>query len=640
MSMPGSYGDVIAARLRMNKLWEVVANLDFGETGQAYVVNPSGEIIAHTEPNIVLSHTSLSERPEIEALTVSTSQQWTGTYVNFNGIDVIGVTAPVTRTDWLVFTEITTSEASAVSRAALLLLGLGMTLFGVLVMLVTGRFLGLVILRPMECLQAGARRIGHGDLRHRIEVERRDEVGQVAEAFNDMAEQLSRRETELAARATALGDEIAERRRIELALRRAHDELETRVQERTAELAKANHALQTEITQRQAAEEKLRTYADRLELLREIDLAILEARSTKEIADTTVSRIRESVPCQWVSVVIFEQGTAEGTVLASLIEGETENNEGMYIPLVDLPVSDVVRAGRIDVVEDMMALVDPGPAVSKLRDKGLRSYVGIPLTVQDKLIGCFYIAANKPDAFSAEHLKIVHQVAHSLAVAIQQARLQEELQIHADRVEDSLQEKVLMLQEIHHRVKNNLQIIASLLNLQSDHVADQRALEIFTDSQNRVRSMALIHEKLYRSDNLAQINFGEYIQDLTGHLFRSQRARARGTTLSIEADDLLLGIDKAVPCGLILNELVSNALKHAFPNGQAGEIWIELMTEDCRQVTLLVRDNGVGFPEGLDFRHTTSLGLQLVDTLVNQLDGTIDLDNSHGTEFEITFSGR
>jgi two-component sensor histidine kinase len=206
-----------------------------------------------------------------------------------------------------------------------------------------------------------------------------------------------------------------------------------------------------------------------------------------------------------------------------------------------------------------------------------------------------------------------------------------------ERIKSSLREKEVLLQEIHHRVKNNLQIISSLLNLQSGYVQDPQAREIFQDSQHRIRSMALIHEKLYQSENLARVDFAEYIHSLATHLFRSYRANAQAITLKVQADDVSLDIDTAIPCGLILNELLSNALKHAFPDGRAGEIRVALDADREHRLTLKVSDNGVGFPSDQDFRNTASLGLQLVNTLVDQLDGTIKLDRRGGTDFEITF---
>jgi PAS domain S-box-containing protein len=207
--------------------------------------------------------------------------------------------------------------------------------------------------------------------------------------------------------------------------------------------------------------------------------------------------------------------------------------------------------------------------------------------------------------------------------------------VQAERqVEASLKEKEVLLQEIHHRVKNNLQIISSLLNLQAQQIEDQQIVEAFRDSQNRIRSMALIHEQLYGSHDLAGIDFGTYVQDLATDLFRSYQADSRRIRLDVETDKVSLGIDRAVPCGLILNELVSNALKHAFPDGRQGRVRIVLRANDG-QMMLLVKDDGIGFPEGLDYQSTPSLGLQLVNSLVSQLDGTVELSEKGGTSFRI-----
>jgi PAS domain S-box-containing protein len=205
------------------------------------------------------------------------------------------------------------------------------------------------------------------------------------------------------------------------------------------------------------------------------------------------------------------------------------------------------------------------------------------------------------------------------------------------QIKASLKEKEVLLREIHHRVKNNLQVISSLLNLHSSHLKDQQLQAILQDSQHRVRSMALIHQKLYQSASLAQIDFGEYMLELATYLFRAQDAHARGISLNIRADNIFFDIDKAMPCGLIVNELVSNSLKHAFPSGRPGQICLELHSGPEYLVTLTVADNGVGFPPGLDFRDTESLGLQLVNSLVNQLDGCVELRSEAGVHFTITF---
>lgn len=234
--------------------------------------------------------------------------------------------------------------------------------------------------------------------------------------------------------------------------------------------------------------------------------------------------------------------------------------------------------------------------------------------------------------------------------AIYTKRLFDQMQESAEeRIEASLEEKEVLLREIHHRVKNNMQIISSLLGLQRKYITDEQALEIFTDSQQRIRSMALVHNKLYQSENLAKIDFTGYIESLTSTLFQAY-ATTDNISFSIDVEDIQLSIDVAIPCGLILNELVSNSLKHAFPEGtprfrrehpenrgKECEIKITLRSADDNDIELIVSDNGVGIPEDLDFRNTESLGLQLVVALVNQLEGNIELNRTAGTEFRIKF---
>ena len=208
------------------------------------------------------------------------------------------------------------------------------------------------------------------------------------------------------------------------------------------------------------------------------------------------------------------------------------------------------------------------------------------------------------------------------------------------QIKASLEEKEVLLKEIHHRVKNNLQIISSLLDLQSGYIKEEATLKMFEESQRRVKSMALVHEELYGSEDLARIDFAHYIQNLTNHLFRSYGVNPDDIVTKINVDDVLLDIDKAIPCGLIINELVSNSLKHAFPDGGKGEIRIDLSVVNDSQFGLMVSDNGVGYPKDTDLRNTPSLGLRLVNILVKQLEGSINIDNVGGSTFEILFSGQ
>jgi two-component sensor histidine kinase len=203
-------------------------------------------------------------------------------------------------------------------------------------------------------------------------------------------------------------------------------------------------------------------------------------------------------------------------------------------------------------------------------------------------------------------------------------------------MEASLKEKEVLLQEIHHRVKNNMQIISSILKLQSSVIKNKRALEIFKSSQSRIKSMALIHEKLYKSKDFTRIDFSNYVQSLSNDLFRVYGINQDVVKLNIDIKDVLLDINTAIPCGLIINELVSNSLKHAFPDGRKGKIKIAMFSLNTNEMALTVSDNGVGIPEEIDIRSTKSLGLHLITILAeDQLQGKIKLDKTKGTKFHL-----
>jgi PAS domain S-box-containing protein len=204
-------------------------------------------------------------------------------------------------------------------------------------------------------------------------------------------------------------------------------------------------------------------------------------------------------------------------------------------------------------------------------------------------------------------------------------------------LQSSLKEKEVLIKEIHHRVKNNLQIISSLLNMQTGLVKDKESYDLFQESQDRIKSIAFVHEKLYLSEDLANIDYTEYIKKLTDHLLRSYGTKPGRIKVEIISKEIFLDVNTAVPCSLIINELISNALKHAFSRGGEGMIRIEMKKDAENRYHLTVHDNGSGFPEEVDYRRVSSLGLQLVNTLVEQLRGKISLEKKAGTTFSIVF---
>lgn len=204
------------------------------------------------------------------------------------------------------------------------------------------------------------------------------------------------------------------------------------------------------------------------------------------------------------------------------------------------------------------------------------------------------------------------------------------------QIKASLKEKELLIREIHHRVKNNMQIIISLLSLQSTYLEDNNIKEVFKECESRVRTMGMIHESLYQSKDLSNINMSYYINSLVSELFMTYGIHNR-IHYKVNVDNISLGIDTAIPCGLLINELVTNSLKHAFPNDARGMLSIEFHEID-EDFILKISDDGIGLPENMDFKNTSTLGLNLVNTLTKQLEGTIKLGRGNKTEFIIRFA--
>lgn len=313
--------------------------------------------------------------------------------------------------------------------------------------------------------------------------------------------------------------------------------------------------------------------------------------------------------------------------------------EGVTSHIIRTRAPLLVNAGGPDRLADLGA---------KVYGNHAQSYLGVPIFVGDEVTGVISIqSTHREGVFDESSLRLLETIAATVGTAIQNAQLygamQEEVVVRQRAEEEiklSLREKEVLLKEIHHRVKNNLQIISSLLNLQSSQIKDPETFQMFRESQSRVRSMALIHEKLYQSKDLARIDFDGYVRDLIVYLFRSYGANPDQIQVEISTNDMFLGIDTAIPCGLIISELVTNSLKYAFPGNKRGTLHVSLGPEDDGHLSLRVSDTGVGFKPGFDWKETDSLGLQLVNTLTTQLHGAVDVQSgSGGTSFTITFPG-
>lgn len=283
------------------------------------------------------------------------------------------------------------------------------------------------------------------------------------------------------------------------------------------------------------------------------------------------------------------------------------------------------------VLIDDASMENPFGADEYFMSCAARSVLSLPLVKQDRVIGALYLENElAPGVFTLSRLAVLRLLASQAAISIENASLEE--------VEALLEEKDALLHEVHHRVKNNLQLISSLLNLQAARAEDRSTAERFLDSRNRVRSMAMVHENLYRAGNFARIDMASHIRNLCAHLSRVYELSQLNVSLDVLVDDVQLDMNRAVACGMIVNELVSNALKHAFPQGRHGNLRVELMSDDERRCRLSVSDNGIGMPADFCVEEADSLGLQLVSDLAHQLHATVRRDNDAGTSFVIHFT--
>lgn len=253
----------------------------------------------------------------------------------------------------------------------------------------------------------------------------------------------------------------------------------------------------------------------------------------------------------------------------------------------------------------------------------------IPLIVQNQVMGFIILLSWDQKEFSVSQVEILESLGREVGAAISRIKTE-------DKIKRSLKEKEILLKEIHHRVKNNMQIISSMLSLQSSYLKDKDAIHALKECQGRIMSMAMIHENLYQSDTLTGIKFADYINRLTKDLFHTYNIDSERIKINIDADEIILDIDTAIPCGLIINEVVTNSIKHAFPDDAEGEIYIQ-MQQNPEGYNLSLKDNGIGLPENLNINNTTTLGLLLVNSLVRQLEGILEVKRNQGTIFLISF---
>ena len=466
---------------------------------------------------------------------------------------------------------------------------------------------------PIRQLENVAKKISDGELGVRVNIESEDEIGKLAYSFNKMAD----------------------------SLKSSQDDLERKVEKRTAELENINKVLQVQVKEKMQAENALTQYNIRLEALDKIYRGIITAKSVEDITKEVLNHLKKLFASNSKSsIALFD----EYNNTAIIFNRKFEHDDLDSISKVEIPLKenfDLELEKEIHLTDCRNKLASNAFYNEIYFGPGIKACLSVPLLVDGQLIGTITVSSREAESFNEEHKEILSVVANQLAIAVYHALLQVKIKEHAKNLQNSLSEKEILLKEIHHRIKNNLQVISSLLYLNSKKIRDKEALDMFKDSQNKIKSIALIHERLYRSKSLGKINFNDYVKSLMVDLFRSYGINQEIIKLNININDIDICIDSAVPCGLIINELVSNSLKHAFPEmGKQCDdfiINIDFNKIGNNELLLIVGDNGIGIGPDINDKKENSLGIQLVETLVDQLEGTMEIDLSSGTVCRIRF---
>jgi len=390
------------------------------------------------------------------------------------------------------------------------------------------------------------------------------------------------------------------------------------------------------LSDRKKGEEKIKHLNLVLKAIRNVNQLVVTERDRDRLIQCSCDNLTETRGYYNSWIVLLDE---TGRYVMSAESGLGKD----FLPMVDrLKQNDLTLCGR-NALSKAGVVVTENP-VSDCADCPLskkyagRSAMTIRLENGGKIYGILSISISKDFVLDEEEQGLFEEVAGDIAFALHGIEMEENRKLAEEEIKRSLREKVALLAEIHHRVKNNMQIIISLLSLQSEDIADERALSLIRNCEDRIKSMSLVHEKLYLSEDLSKIDFSDYVESMATRLLQTCRVNSNIVNFSSHIEDVLFNIETAIPLGLIINELISNSMKHAFPEGRKGNIAVELtQNTKTEEYTLTVTDDGIGFSEEIDCQNTETFGMQLVDMLTEQLHGTVELDRSKGTSFKITF---
>ena len=641
---------VLIGKIRLNRIWENAVERSVGETGIIFITDDTGKVLAHPDPSVIYRNVFYTpESPE-------------GFQKGLNGKRVMLVSRKVVvgNRTFFVYASMPLTEVIGLSLKTLSVMAvflIGFVLFSITVSLVAVNR----IIRPIETLADNARRISSGELVTPVHISDGDEIGDMSSAFNHMTSRLLETIDSLEARNVLLNNIMNSL---------THPFYVIDVSDYTIKLANPAAGFGD-------LSEARTCYA-------------LTHQKDEPCSDSDHPCVIELIRQRKEPVVVEHvHCDKRGNPIIVEIHGypifDKDHNVVQVIEYIfditarkrmeeDLQISEQKNRTITTTAKDAIIMMDEGGLTSFWNPAAEKIFGYTEEEVMHRDLHRFIIPERYLDDFNASlerykesgegtavgrtlelvalrkggtefpvelSLSVIHMKGTWHAVGIVRditQRKEAETKILA-----SLEEKGILLQEIHHRVKNNMQVIASLLDLQLDYVQGRQPQEIFSDIKNRIKSMALVHERLYLSQDLSKIDFHDYLATLINNLYRFYNVNTARVVLKLDVSNVAINIDTAIPCGLIVNELITNALKYAFPNDRAGELYVLFRQtgqddEGKDGFELIVKDNGIGIPEDLDLKELKSLGLHLVTTLVeHQLQGTIELDRTNGTDFKIRF---